>query len=291
MINICVYCNPNYRNESRISTIKRKIDLVSQLIFLYKSIKKNWTNFDYDFYCFYNKNIKWSDEDIKRVSLFKDLNLIGVNEPDYYYCPWQTRIPCFNYPLKRKGTHRLVLDCDMIALKNPNFNLEKDWQASFGGNLIQDKYINYILNKYNFNISSLLNKKDKKKLFIKYINNSQSWKSLYPYFNAGAILIKEELTNKFISFWKQTYELILKKNWSKKLNPPYNILHISTQYTLSFSLLATSNNWEPFKPGFNYLLKCYDINKFGKEKLSLFHYCGANAEDIAKKYFSEYFIN
>lgn len=288
MINICVYCNPNYDNNNRIQTNNRNIDLVSQLIILYKSIKKNWNNFEYDFYCFHNKNILWSDEDKKRISEFKDLNLISVDYPDHNNVPWQTRIPCFIYPLKNKGTHRLVLDCDMIALKNPEFDFNVDWQCTFAGSLINDKYINYMLKKYNFDLDHILNKNYiKKNLLQNYYNNPNSWKNIYPYFNAGAVLIKEKLTNKLISHWKPTYDLVLEKSWPSNLNNK-DIRHISGQYTLTFSLLATSNNWKPFKPGFNYLIKSYDIKKFKKKNISLVHYCGINAEDIAKKEFKEY---
>lgn len=290
MINICVYCNPNYKNNERIGTIKRNIDLVSQLIILFKSIKKNWTNFEYDFYCFYNINIKWSEEDKKRISEYKDIHLIGVNEPDYPSVPWQTRIPCFIHKLNKIGTHRLVLDCDMIALKNPEFDLNVDWQCMFGGNLINNKYIDFMLKKYNFNLESILDKKlIKKDLFKNYIDNKNSWKNLYPYFNVGAVLIKENLCNKLISIWKPTYELILENTWPSNLNNK-EVRHISIQYTLSFSLLKTSSNWKPFEPGFNYLLKSYDVEKFKKENISLVHYCGINAEKIAKNLFKINFV-
>ena len=285
-----VYCNPNYDNNKRIGTINRNIDLVSQLIILYKSIKKNWNNFEYDFYCFYNKNIVWSDEDKNKILEFKELNLISVDHPDYNDAPWQTRIPCFIHPLKRNGSHRLVLDCDMIALKNPEFDLNVDWQCMFGGNLIENKYIDFMLNKYKFNLNSVLNQNlEKKNLFEKYLNNPESWKNLYPYFNVGAVLIKENLCDKLISYWKPTYDLILEKTWPSNLNKK-DIRHISIQYTLSFSLLAISTNWKPFSPGFNYLIKCYDPNKFGKQNISLIHYCGTNAEKIVKNNFGEYFI-
>tara|TARA_B110000261_G_scaffold6626_1_gene6779 strand:- start:8032 stop:8892 length:861 start_codon:yes stop_codon:yes gene_type:complete len=284
MINICVYCNPNYTGNDRLQTIKRDIDLVSQMLILFQSIKKNWTNVDYNFYCFYNKNIIWSDEDIKRVTMFHELNLIGVDKPDHRDLPWQTRIPCFVHPLKKKGTHRLVLDCDMIALKNPIFNLDLDWQCSFDGGVIGENYINYILSYCNFNIDTTLRKNYKKKnLFETFITNPESWKTIYPHFNAGAVLIKENLTETFISHWAPTYDLI------SNTSLPKHILHMALQYTFSYSLLATSDNWEPFQPGFNYLLKCYEINNFGRDNVSLIHYCGVGGEDIAKIRFPEYF--
>ncbi len=73
MINICTYCNPNYEQKPkwRIGTAPKDIDVVTQLILLYKSIQKNWTNFDYDFYVFYNKNIEWSKSDLLRIAKLK----------------------------------------------------------------------------------------------------------------------------------------------------------------------------------------------------------------------------
>lgn len=286
MINICVYCNPNYNQKERTGTILRQRDLVTQLLILFESIKKNWKDFEYDFYCFHNKNIKWSNEDLDKVARYDDLNLIGVDEYDHVMVPWQNRITCFTYPLKRYGSHRLVLDCDMIALKNPKFNLEMDWQAMFGGTLIHERYINFMLQKYDFKLDHILKDKLYKHgdvLFKQYCKDKTSWKLLYPYFNAGAVLIKEELTHKLVSFWKPTYELVTEE----KL--PINIRHISIQYTLCFSLLSISTKWEPFEPGFNYLLKIGDVTKLGKEDITLIHYCGVDAEKLAEKYFHEYF--
>ena len=55
-------------------------------------------------------------------------------------------------------------------------------------------------------------------------------------------------------------------------------------------LLELTDNWEPFKPGINYLLPVYDINKFGKENVSLLHYCGCNGGKQVQKHFSNYFL-
>ena len=68
MINICCYCNPNYSGKKiNVLSSPKTIDLVSQFICLYNSIKKNWTNFDYDLTLFYNKNMKWSKYDLNTI--------------------------------------------------------------------------------------------------------------------------------------------------------------------------------------------------------------------------------
>jgi hypothetical protein len=66
--------------------------------------------------------------------------------------------------------------------------------------------------------------------------------------------------------------------------------HIGIQYAQSFALMKLSSNWKPFIPGINYLGKTYDINKFGKENIILFHYCGVNGENNVYKHFKEYLI-
>ena len=134
MINICIYCNPNYNKEYNVagrgSAIK-DLDVVSQAIILCNSINTNWNSFEYKITLFYNKNIKWSNEDWIKINKLKFIDIISVNNGDHPDLPWQCRIPCFNYPLKNKGTHRLVLDCDMVAIEEPIFDLNCDWQGMF----------------------------------------------------------------------------------------------------------------------------------------------------------------
>ena len=59
---------------------------------------------------------------------------------------------------------------------------------------------------------------------------------------------------------------------------------------MSFTLYTLSENWKPFEPGINVLLKNIDFRqKIGIENMKLVHYCGKGAEIIAKKHFEEYF--
>ena len=280
MINIIVFCNPNYSNKNIINTIQKNIDIVSQFIYLYKSIKKNWTSFDYRISLFHNKNINFNDEDKKKLEKC-DIDIYTC-EPDNPNLPYYCRCACLDYELKFTGSHRLILDCDMIALKNPNFDLNCDWQAMYAGSVnLKDSELNYIIKKYNYNFNK--NNYIKKNLFINYIKNKKNYKNLYPYFNGGAILIREEICKKFVKLWKPSLELSIDKNLS------YNLRHISLQYSMSYSLFNLSCNWKPFEKGFNYLLKIYDINNFGKEKISLLHYCGVGAGKLVQEKFPEYF--
>lgn len=284
MINICVFCNPNYKKNERSQTIVKEIDLVSQFIILYKSIKANWKKLDYDITLFYNKNIEWSTEDKERINKLKDLNLIGVDEGDHPNYPWMTKIPCFNHKLKKIGTHRLILDCDMIALNEPNFDLSCDWQAMFAGS-VNKEVLKFLENSDYINLKQLnLQNKICDNLFERYMLNITNYKDLFPHFNGGAFLIKENLANKLSIKYKKCYEYTEKTNNN-------NIKHIGIQYLISLYLYEMSSNWKPFEQGFNYLIKVYDVNKFGKNNIKLIHYCGINATDICFKEFPEYFKN
>ena len=63
------------------------------------------------------------------------------------------RCNALTYPLPYKSSHRLLLDCDMIALKNPSFDLSKDWQAMYAGSVIPAKYYEYINKSYGYNLA------------------------------------------------------------------------------------------------------------------------------------------
>lgn len=278
MINIVIPCTPNYSNKKIINTVSKKIDIVSQFIILYNSIKKNW-NFDYKINLFYNQKYSFSDYDLSRITKL-DIDIYPVNS-DHKKTPYMVRCNALCENLKNKGTHRLLLDCDTIALSNPNFNLNCDWQAMFAGSVIDSSFYNHINLKYSYNLD--LKNKVKGKLFEKYIECEQKhqYKNFFPHFNAGAILLKEELCEQFRDLVVPSYDI------SNDFTLPENIRHIGVQYAASFALMKISNNWEPFEPGFNYLVKSYDANEFGKDKIQLLHYCGTGGYEVAYKYFKD----
>lgn len=316
MINICMYCNPNYSETPRVQTSPKIIDVVSQFVFLYNSIKRFWTNFEYRITLFHYKQIVWSDSDWDKVKNL-DIDIISVNEPDHPSVPWQTRIPCFSHKLTKLGTHRLILDCDMIALGEPEFDLTCDWQAMFSldsllprrslyptklpleygktplfrhGNkdissfndcikstiidldkikkFMEDKGIVLTPEIKNEKTTLLLNNQiEKEYLHVRYhLDNPNIYKKFYPHFNFGAILIKEELASRFADLFVIGYDLIT----------VFPIVHCELEFFGSYCLRLLSNNWKPFKPGFNTCSGLFHDNQLKyfmeNNKLSLIHY-------------------
>ena len=138
MLNIIIPCTPNYGKKNVINTVNKKIDIVSQFIILYNSIKQNW-NFDLKINLFYNKNYSFNDVDIKRLSVL-DIDMFAV-DPDNKSTPYMIRCNALTHNLRQIDTHRLLLDCDMIALGEPNFDLSCDWQAMFAGGVLDKKMV------------------------------------------------------------------------------------------------------------------------------------------------------
>ena len=68
-----------------------------------------------------------------------------------------------------------------------------------------------------------------------------------------------------------------------------NTAHFIGQWMMGPILITLSDNWKPFPSSINYLLKEYDVNEFGKDRIQLLHYCGVGAGELVKKHFKEYF--
>jgi len=282
MINIVLFLNPNYTKNKIINTSKKKLDLVSQFIILYHSIKRNW-HFNYKISLFHNPNFPFSNFDKSRLEKL-DVDIYQV-KPDHPLIPYYCRCSCFTYPLKYKGTHRLSLDCDMIALSEPLFDLNAHFQVNFAGNCsFPEDAIKIINSYYNINLS----KYSRKKMFISYLKNPEHYKRLFPHFNGGAILIREELCQSFINLWKPTIKLSLQKSW--KIPVSKKVLQLAIQYSMSFALLRLSTKWKPFNPSFNYLIKEYDPIKYNN-KIQLLHYAGKGADKLFMQKFNNILIS
>jgi hypothetical protein len=280
MLNIIIPCTPNYSKKNVINTVNKKIDIVSQFIILYNSIKQNW-NFDLKINLFYNKNYNFNNVDTKRLSAL-DIDIFAV-EPDNRLTPFMVRCNALTHNLRQAGTHRLLLDCDMIALCEPNFDLSCDWQAMFAGGVLDKKWYEFINKNYEYNLK--LDNKYKGNLFKKYVETGE-YENFFPHFNGGAFLIKEELCEEFKNYTSMCYNIVNNNNL------PYNIRHIGVQYGASFALIKISQNWKPFDLGVNFLLKHYlfeggNLEKFNKNNIKLLHYCGKEGYDIAYKHFKE----
>ena len=276
MINIIIPCTPNYENRNIVNTVNKSIDVVSQFIVLYNSIKKNWKSFEYKINLFYNKDYPFSKTDFDRLRKL-DIEIFPVDADYGEPTPFMIRCNALSHKLSEVGSHRLCLDPDMLALNEPVFELGCDWQAMFAGKVSAG--YDYINKKCNFNL----------KLENYLIGNGYrsymggaNYETLFPYFNGGAYLLKETMCGKFCELVMPCYDLCIDKNLPKTLR------HLGIQYAISFALIKLSDNWKPFKPGFNYLNKISNLNSFGLDNVSLLHYCGRGGDLKVKNLIEEY---
>lgn len=283
MINIIIACTPNYENKQIINTIKKEIDVVTQFVMLYNSIKDNW-KFDYRINLFYNKDIPFNEHDHELLESL-DIDMYAV-EPDWKTLPYAVRFNGSIHPLKNPSTHRLLLDCDMIALSEPTFDLSCDWQAMYAKTTFDAKYCEYINQKFGYNIP--LSYKTNKEMFFEYNIMRKPYEELFPHFNGGAFLVREELCEKFKESTSPSYDL------AHDTNVPHHIRHMGVQYGASYALIKMSKNWKPFEPGFNYCLKASGLvdgvetfEKLSKDEISLLHYCGNSAYPLCVKHFRD----
>ncbi|MDA7496097.1 hypothetical protein N8457_00245 [bacterium] len=243
----------------------KSLDYSEQFIALYYSIKKNW-RFDYTIYLCHSLPI--SNETYNKLNKL-DIKLIEIESPNPENFPYLIRSN--SWKLKTKGTHKLYLDADMIALKTPVFDLSKDFLVMPCNNNILintdvsdnfSKIIDHPIKTWKHE-NNILNKMWMGQLTSKeYIEQNY-----FPHINGGAILIKNELSEKFSELWWQIFS---------KLQPLVDDLR-PLLFTDGLTITKMSSNWSIFELGFNFfdsgeMGPQLDSKIFNKDAISLYHY-------------------
>jgi hypothetical protein len=281
-INILIFFSPYYnKNEKRdVGVVIKNISLMKQFIMFYNSIKLNFKKYDYRISIVHSTQFNNNDLEILKNL---DVDLIYTTPPPNFE-EWRCGQKRYCVETKIKGTHRLIAETDMLMLKEPNFNLDVDFQAMFTNEIlfsknICDLFINdYKLKKFDESYYS------KKNIFNEYYINNTNYKSIFPHFNNGLILIKEEFSHKV---YNKMIELdifsIRKKNYIVNNN-------FLNQYIFELImgplLLSLTDNWMVFDKGINFLIKT-GFNNFKKKDVQFLHYCGINSCDYLYKFFKD----
>ena len=253
------------QNKSFKRVHNKPLDYCDQFIALYYSIKKNWS-FDYTIYLCHSLPI--SNKTHPRLKNL-DIKLVQIESPNPESYPYLIRSN--SWKLKTKGTHKLYLDTDMIALKNPTFDLSKDF-------LVMPCNNNII---YNTDVSDNFSKIiDHPITTWKYEQNilTRMWmgqltskdyieQNYFPHIKGGAILIKNELSEKFGELWWQIFS---------KLQPLVDDLR-PLLFTDGLTITKMSTNWSIFELGFNFfdsgeMGPQLESKIFNKDAISLYHY-------------------
>jgi hypothetical protein len=259
--------------------IKKEISYFHQFLLSYNSIKENWSTekFTYEFFVIHTKPFELKNK--KVLNTLTDVTVVEVKEPFD-----GTGLRCLAFDIDITCDYRLVLDNDTIALKTPNFDFTKDALVTYGGSV-------YNQNCYKFLCEHLGIKVPKEKPFcdagylewntaeyeIYYRKNPKS--RLFPALNAGALLLKNELSKEFAEKLLDGVPKI--PSFAKKyggrsvkvLQPIYGIV-----------LNDVTDNWAPFEKGFNYIVShkkgIQDVIRGYKGNIYLVHYINYSSDDI-----------
>jgi hypothetical protein len=266
-----------------LSGIKKQISYIDQFLILYETVKKNWTtpNYVFEFYLFHS--IPFSEE-VKNILKKTDVTVTLVN-----YEKHKTKIRPVAYFYDIECDYRLVLDVDMIAVDNPVFDLNLDFQAMYGGNKYNKEqweeiceFLNVTMPQYPIfkKEAGAYNSWSVEEMYL--YNTYQLKEKIFPYFNNGAILIKNDISKKFVSNWEEKRE-----KYMHYVKNTQNIeIDFEGQDIVGVVLNDISSNWKPFDVGFNFPLQ----EKFEKTKhllkntktnasfLSLLHYINIDKE-------------
>lgn len=264
----------NFHGGSR-SGIKKEISYFDQFLILYYSIKKHWCSEDFRYQIYLVHSIEFTEE--KKMILDSiDVHTTLVNYPKH-----KTKIRPMAYYLNIDCDYRLVLDVDMLAMGKPKFDFSCDFQAMYGGNkynmeqwkeicnLLECDFPNYPILKNNrgsYNDWSI------NEMYLYQIGKIH--KKVFPYFNNGAIFIKNTLALEFVKKWEDSREL-----FSKYVKEKFDVdIDLEGQDVIGIVLNDISKNWKPFERGFNFpIQESFDtskelLEKQSKKGLSLVHY-------------------
>lgn len=285
-LNICVDLNevPPTADGNKATGVVQKyyknrpLDYVDQFIVLYHSIKQNWK-----FPCRVNliHSTDFTEEASKRLSEL-DIDIFRV-EPHFKNRPHIIRGHSYSILCKTKGTHRLIMDADMIALREPEFDLTTGAQCMYGGNDCAKKEDwEKICKVMGYDVPK--GYVTRKNLFIEYHLKDDT--TNFPYINNGCVLMKEEFCKAMSDEYVRMFE-IFNQLWFPRakwfghqilIGPAIN--HI------------TKGNWKMLPKGCNYLGKVLPLDTYvraGNKIPSLYHYLGERGHLELDKYFSKYF--
>lgn len=242
----------------------RKLSYLDQFVVLYYSIKKNWK--------FPNKINLCHSQDFSKewldvlMQLDIDIIRLSADEDDnqYYVRPY-----CYLH--KMKGTHKLILDCDMVALENPTFDLKYDAMGSYGGYYYNKwrELCNYLGCKYpEYPIRYKSPKNNKYHALMQdHYHLIDDDTKYFPFFNNGAIMIKEKMSYKVGAVWK---------GFRKKMDNKYFCPNMLTggEMTIGLAINHVTDNWGPLPRGFNLRVSAVARNLLRQYKgpISLLHY-------------------
>jgi hypothetical protein len=264
--------------------IKREISYLEQFLISVDSIKLNWVNqnFTYSFYVIHSIQF---DEAVKDRIEATGAKLIYVNHDK----PTYLRTFCFTENIN--CDYRLVLDNDILAMSSPNFDFTKDVLGGFGGSRFNQSNTEELCNSLSIkipNTAPIIKRNDYpfNGLEYKKYYEGTDYKDIFPYFNCGALLIKNSLSINFGNLLQKSISLA--ETYAKNKN-----FTIFLQDFYGICVNHITDNWAAFDRGFNYIInsdvpEVRDVLNSYTGNISLIHYINCNKNSTYGKLIMKY---
>lgn len=271
-INIVIDCN------FKKSFSKKRYSTLDQVLILVRSIKKNW-KFSYTINLVYNSVI---DNDTYDKLKLLDIELYNVPVVFKTREFELSRSLAYTLDLNVQGTHRLVLDCDMVAVNDISsviddlieYDISAMYEYGTNTSNTQEEYdacVEYICDTMHYD-------KPRKRFCV----SERCYATDYhltnieldcPLFNPIS-LIKEDITKKFGSCYE--------KLWIELFEEKYHINSVHLlQLGMSIAMQHVSQNIGVFIGGMNMLANLLAYDKFKNfENVYLLHCCSDSYDYI-----------
>lgn len=256
--------------------LKSRYSYFIQFLMLYESITNNWkrVSFNYDIIIIHSvpfNNIQ------QQIIDSIDIECRLVKGPDH---PLKIRPQA--YIMDTDCDYRLILDVDMLALREPQFEFTTEIQAMYGGNKYNKKqweeicrYIGHPMPKQP--ILKLSNGSYGNWGFLEHFiyQTTCTRTRLFPYFNNGAILLKNSLSHNIGETWLRYRELYTKFVYEKQSID----IDLDGQDVIGLAISSVTKNWAALPCGFNFIIQekfiLGKILTILRRKPSLIHYINA----------------
>ena len=269
--------------------LKKNFDYLYQFLFLYESIKIHLKDIDYTIY------VLTTRPHTIIANKLKELGVIMLTKPCDH--------PLYNRPqsyiMDVKCDYRLIMDADTLFCNEFTADIidqikEKDALGMYGHRNINYDFYNKICNQLEIKIPKEI-EETKQYLNNKhwttrnsYLYNDKNYNTnerLFPYFNNGAIIVKNEFSKKIGLLWKELRDKLTKFGYFNK-GP-------NGELSIGLAINHITKNWGPLPKGFNLVLSCETKDRYRNLKVEtefgvkpiLIHWQSLSMNDeVYKKY-------
>jgi hypothetical protein len=247
---------------------RRLLSNVDQAVVLFNSINQNWT-FPHKTYFIHSRELFPRDK--SRLEKLGVTLLKRSSGSKYKALDFASRGASYLEPMK--GTHKLILDSDMIALRNPTFDLTKDFLATPGKSMWNKSEWANICRYCAVKLPTAPIVKETKSSnsYIAYYRRTKA--KYFPYFNNGAVLVKNEISAEIGKKFIEYRDMLFKK-----------VPHYHGQVAIGLAVNHVTQNWGLLPRGFNYLATQEEYTKLSLQEVTLYHYLGKNGGKNIRRY-------